>query len=65
MLLMRKITASLDENAEKIYKANVLDALYFVRQSCDRAFKNTKMLSESRISRQKWKVMKVMKISPL
>lgn len=34
-LLMRKITASLDKNEEKRYKANVLDALYFVRQSWD------------------------------
>lgn len=40
-LLMRKITESLDENAEKRYKANVLDALYFVRQSWDQVSKTT------------------------
>ena len=37
-LLMKKVTAFLDKNMEKGY--NVLDALYFVRQSWDQISKN-------------------------
>ena len=40
-LLMRKITESLNENAEKKYKANVLDAPYFLRQSWHQVSKST------------------------